>query len=354
MELELSFGKNLTSQEEKLTPLTLADLYSMIRQPESALARQQSILRSILNIDAGKYRNLKKNLPYFVCGKFACGRRVADEFASTSSFVIDLDHFDSPDKTLQELKDELSQDERIALLFTSPSGTGLKMLFLLDQPCTDANVYAAFYRQFALEFAKEHDITRFVDYRTNDVARACFIASDPDCRINLTAQPVAMDQHVNLQNVDLFLSEDKQLTATCHELAVLQTDERNAQEKGTEPDKDTLQRIKAVLDTNRRKRAEKEEKEREASMAYVPFEIRNIMDGLKTSVEETGIELYETKGIQYGVKLMFRTAVQQAEINVFYGKKGYSVVLSPKRGTSPQLGGMMRELVSDYIYGITV
>ncbi len=46
---------------------------------------------------------------------------------------------------------------------------------------------------------------------------------------------------------------------------------------------------------------------------------------------------------------MFRTHQLKAEINLFFGHKGYSVVASPKRGTSMQLNGMMAQLVNDYI-----
>lgn len=46
---------------------------------------------------------------------------------------------------------------------------------------------------------------------------------------------------------------------------------------------------------------------------------------------------------------MFRTHQLKTEINLFFGHKGYSVVESPKRGTSMQLNGMMAQLVNDYI-----
>lgn len=311
------------------------------------MARQQSVLRSILNIDAQKYRSLKKNLPYFVCGKFATDRRVADDFASTSSFVLDLDHYDGLGKTFEELKDELAADSRVALIYTSPSGAGLKMLFVLDKPCTDANVYAVFYRQFAMEFAKEHGITRYVDYKTNDVTRACFLASDPDCRVNMESEEVSVDGYVGMDSIDQFLKNEKQTDAECMQLSVREESDCEAP-KPIDPNKETMQRIKSILDTNRRRRVEVE-----SHNYLVPTEIRDIMDGLRSLTESVGVELYDTKGIQYGIKLMLRTSLLQAEINVFYGKKGFSVVHSPKKGTSQQLGAMMKELVSDYLYGLT-
>lgn len=347
MNLELSYGKNLTSSEERMTSITLTDLYSMIRQADSPLSKQQNILRSILNIDAQKYRNLKKSLPYFVCGKFVTGRRVIDEFASTTSFIIDIDHYENVSKTIEELKEELSNDKRIALIYVSPSGTGLKVLFTLDKPCTDANVYAVFYRQFAMMFAKEHDIIQFVDYKTHDVTRACFLAYDPDCRINDTPDAVSIDNYVNLDNIDLFIKKQKQIDAECNKLS-LQDEQDCEAPKPIDPNKETMQRIKSILDTNKRKRIEEEN-----SINKAPSEILCIMDGLKSLLEEVGVELYETRSIQYGIKLMLRSQLLQAEINVFYGKKGYSVVHIPKKGTSQQLGVMLKDLISDYLYGLT-
>lgn len=347
MNLEFSFGTHLTSSDEKMTSITLASLFSMIRQSNSTLANQQTILRNVLNIDAQKYRILKKNLPYVVCGKFVADRRKLENFASTSSFVIDLDHYENTNKTIEELKAEISEDHRVALIFTSPSGTGLKIFFMLDKVCTDANIYAAFYRQFAIEFAKEHDITRYVDYKTNDVTRACFLAYDPDCRMNVAPEAVSMEKYVNLDNVDSFFKTEKRIDNVCDDL-VLSGNLDCEDPKPIDPSKETLQRIKSILDINKRKRIEAED-----TMAMAPTEIRSILDGLKTTIEETGVEMYDTKGIQCGVKLMLRTTLLTAELNVFYGKRGYSVVYSPKKGTSQQLGTMMKELVSDYLYDLT-
>ena len=347
MDLEFSFGTHITSPEEKMANITLADLFSMIRQPDSTLATQQAILRNVLNIDTQKYRNLKKSLPYVVCGKFVTGRRTLEDFASTTSFVIDLDHYENHGKTLDELKADLAEDHRVALVFTSPSGTGLKIFFVLDKPCTDANVYASFYRQFAMQFAQEYGITRYVDYKTNDVTRACFLAHDPDCRMNVAPKTVSIEKYVRLDNVDLFFKAEKQTDSVCQSLSSGEESDSEGP-KPIDPNKDTLLRIKSILDTNKRKRIKTED-----TMIQPPAEIRNILDGLKSTIEETGVEMYETKGIQCGVKLLLRTTLLTAELNVFYGKKGYSVVHSPKKGTSQQLGTMMRELVSDYLYDLT-
>ena len=237
----------------------------------------------------------------------------------------------------------LDQDERIVMMFTSPSGCGLKLLFLLDKPCLDYNVYSAFYKQFALEFAREHNIESFIDLKTNDVTRACFLSADAQATFNPTATAIHWENFVNLESVDLFV-KDAQVPATN---LVGTQDKALMQAKNIEPDKETMAKIKERLELNSKKKLPVETRP-----IYVPEEVTNILSNLKSFVEETGVELYDTKKIQYGIKLMFKTQQLKAEINLFYGHRGYSVVESPKKGTSMELNSMMAQLVNDYVNGI--
>ena len=73
------------------------------------------------------------------------------------------------------------------------------------------------------------------------------------------------------------------------------------------------------------------------------------MDELKHYVEETGVQLYEVQDIQYGKKLRFRMGQKLAEVNLFYGKRGFSVVQTPRGGTSAELNELMVQLVNGFI-----
>ena len=57
----------------------------------------------------------------------------------------------------------------------------------------------------------------------------------------------------------------------------------------------------------------------------------------------------EVCDIQYGKKFKFRLGLKLAEVNVFYGKRGFKVVKSPKSGTNDELNGLMVELIEDYL-----
>lgn len=338
----LSLGQNLVSHNERMVPVTLADMYEHIVHAKPEFANQIEVLRSIRRMDSAKYSLMKKSLPYFVCAHFAPAIRRQDNFSSVSSFVLDIDNVDEDTLALTELKRQLGKDGRIAMMFTSPGGNGIKILFLLAKPCRDYNVYTAFYKQFASSFAKEYNIEPYIDMKTCDVARACFLSADPEAMLNISATPVDMDEYVDMDCVDMFVKED---TRVCVDLQVTE-ESRPAVKRNVEPDKETMARIKEQLEMNSRKKLPAETRP-----VYVPCEITDILTGLKRTIEETGIELYDTRNIQYGVKLMFRTGQLHAEINLFFGHRGYSVVESPKRGTSAELNGMMAQLVDDYIHG---
>ncbi len=340
--ITVSLGSCIVSANEKLCSISLIELYEKITHATPTFRNQIEVLRSIYQMDADKYTMMKKALPYFVCARFEPGVRRLENFSSVSAFVLDIDKIDEDNISMEELRDKLCKDERIAMMFTSPSGCGLKVLFLLDKPCRDYNIYSSFYKQFTAEFANEYHIERYVDLRTSDVTRACFLSADPTATFNPTAQTVCMDDYVNMESVDMFFKEDQMLSSW-----MPQQEETLPQIVSVEPDQETMARIKERLELNNKKKLPAE-----IRPVYVPEEITNILAGLKDSVEETGVELYETRNIQYGIKLMFRTHLLRAELNLFYGHRGFTVVESPKRGTSLELNSMMAQLVGDFVNGI--
>jgi hypothetical protein len=74
------------------------------------------------------------------------------------------------------------------------------------------------------------------------------------------------------------------------------------------------------------------------------------MDELKQYIDETGVQLYEVKNIKCGKKLYFKMGQENAEINLFSGKRGFLVVQSPKTSTSADLNKFMAQLVNCFIW----
>ncbi len=72
------------------------------------------------------------------------------------------------------------------------------------------------------------------------------------------------------------------------------------------------------------------------------------MDDLHKYVEDTGIIITEIININYGKKIRMKMGNSVSEINVFYGKHGFSVVLSPRSGTSEKLNDVCAELLKSF------
>ena len=113
-------------------------------------------------------------------------------------------------------------------------------------------------------------------------------------------------------------------------------------EKISEPSEDIMERIKAKL-------KERQIKTSKNADVFVPEQIERIIDDLTTFFEQFEITLYETKNIQYGKKLRFRLDKKCAELNLFFGKRGFTVVESPKTGTDIKLNQLCADIVKQFL-----
>lgn len=61
------------------------------------------------------------------------------------------------------------------------------------------------------------------------------------------------------------------------------------------------------------------------------------------------LELYETEPIQYGRKIRIKTGRMFAEINIFYGKRGFTVVKTNKSGTNEALADLASKAIEQIL-----
>lgn len=333
----LSFGKSITSSADTLNRVKVDYLYHSLRNPKSEIVSQMNQLRIVRNIDAKQYSMLKRQLPYVVCGMFNPPYRRTENFAYTEYFILDIDHIYDKGLDVGQIKERLKADPRVALCFLSPSEDGLKVLFRLKERCYDAGLYSLFYKTFLKDFSLHYGLEQVIDERTSDVCRACFVSIDAEAYYNPNAERVDMDFYLPKDNVGMLFDLKSSLAKEVKEQAATAEKE----ERSIDPDADVMQRVKALLNpkgTTKQKPA-----------PYVPKRLDDIMDDLKRYVEETGVLLYEVQNIQYGKKLRFRMGQKLAEVNLFYGKRGFSVVQTPRGGTSAELNELMVQLVNGFI-----
>lgn len=335
----LLFGTNIQSAADELKKVQEEYLYNSLRNPKPSIAATIQQLRIVYSMDAKGYAQLKRKLPYFVCGQFNPPFRRKENFAYTESFILDFDHLASKQLSLKAIRNDIIQDEQVMMCFTSPSEDGLKVMFRLKERCYDAGLYSIFYKAFAATFAMRHNLTQVADSRTSDVARACFVSIDPDAYFNPNPTSVDIKVYIDETNPDsLFKMKHEQDE---HDKVTKKSEEEKTPLL-KDPDKDVLARIRMQL--NPKAQAQVEQRP-----AYVPERLNDIIGDLKLFIEETGLQVTEIINIQYAKKIRARLGQKESEINLFYGKRGFSVVISPRLGTNEELNELLADLVKSFL-----
>ena len=334
------FGLHLLSITEELQSIELQELYNKIKDPDDKALATITRLRTLRNIDKVKYAQMKKELPFFVCGIFNPKFRKKDNFAYTEYFVIDIDNIAEKNLDMGSLVAQIQNDPRTVMQFISPSCDGIKIIFQLQDRCYDAGMYSMFYRSFVHQFSEEYHLDQVIDAKTCDVSRACFLSYDPRAYFNPQAQKIDLSTYLQMENVcDVF----------SHDVEILQEQKDKEKENKlneiqlpTDPDKNTLQYIEQILGQR------KAQIQAEKPHAFVPQILDEVIDDVTRIIEETGIKVTNVQDIQYGKKIYSSLGLRTSEVNIFFGKKGFSVVQSPKRGCSAELNEVIADILTCY------
>ena len=334
----ISAGKNVKSTTDPLVKMSVKHLYHALCNPRQETSLLLGQLRTARAIDPKAYTLLKSQLPFFVCAMFNPPQRRTDYFAYTEYFIIDIDHISEKGLVLDTLRRQINADPRTLLSFVSPGGDGLKVMFRLAERCYDAGLYKVFYKLFLARFSRQYELQQVVDARTCDVARACFLSCDPMAYYNPEAEPVTMQDFIDPET-------DVQQAFDLKHAADEETRKAEKAEKEnhpTEPPTDILQQIRERLgQQSRPARVERP--------VYVPDVLNDIIDELRTFIESFQISVTEIRNIQYGKKIRMAVGLKQAEINLFFGKRGFTVVQSPRSGTDTALNETAAMVIQQFI-----
>lgn len=333
----IQVGRNVTLKEDTLQKIKPEYLYHKLINPESEISTRIRQLRVVRQLDPRQYSQLKKSLPYVVCGIFNPPYRRTENFAYTEYFIIDIDKISDKEMSVETLRAQLQADSRVMMCFLSPGEDGLKVMFRLKERCYDAGIYSLFYKLFLKQYSAQYHLEQVVDVRTSDVARACFVSVDPDAYFNPDADAVDLQSYVNEDNTSDLFRMKKELD---RETAANRITGEKTTNNG--PDDETIMKIKALLNPKFKNQTEKKE-------AFVPEELNLLMERLIPYLSEAGIAVTEVINIHYGKKIRMKVNFREAEINLFYGKSGYSVIQSPRRGTNEELNGLCSELINQFL-----
>jgi hypothetical protein len=332
----VQFGKSITTPGDPLQKIPLERLFLGIQKPKQKFQDFIEQLRMVRSLDEQQYRHLKKQLPYFVCGIFHPAIRRREHFATIESFVLDLDHLEEAGLSMEVLREKLAQIPEVLMLFASPSLDGIKVLFRLSEPCSDMALFSSFYKLFAQRFAEKHGLERVIDYKTSDVTRACFMSVDEQAYLNMEAESVQLQGFIPDLNFDQAEKDIKQAEAF---LKKAQTAEMKKENKDLGAE--ALLKIKQRLNPHYRQPREKQ--------YHVPTQIDKALPTLNEALGEFEMKILESQPINYGRKIKVVCQELWAELNIFYGKKGFRVVKTTKSGSNLELATLAAQAVDQIL-----
>lgn len=328
----LYYGKHITTPSDTLHPIEPGVLFAGIMRPKLAFVDTITQLRALRSLDPAQYRDAKKRLPYIVCGRFHPAIRRKEYFAAIQYLIIDLDHLSEHDTDSATLRTDLAADPAVLGYFQSPGGDGLKVMFQLDKPCTDSALFSSFYKLFVRDFARKYDVSACIDNATHDVTRACFISYDPDARFN--PQPTLLRIQECIPDLDF--------EQVSHEIREAEKEMRTdtVEQKNQSPDKNVLDKIKSKLNPGARPARTKN--------YIVPEEVDTAMEVLRHRLPDWELILRSAEPISYGRKIQVQAtgSLLFAEINLFYGRKGFTLVLTTRSGSNQELGEMACQIIT--------
>lgn len=334
----IMFGNNIQSADDPLKKIEVSELYNRIIHPEAYVEAKIRQLRIAYQIAPKQYNEQKRTLPYIVCGIFNPPYRNTENFGYTEYIVVDIDHLSEKGLTVETVKARIRDDQRILMCFASPSEDGVKVMFRLCERCYDSGLYSVFYKEFLRKFSEQYHLELVADKRTSDVTRACFLSFDSEAYFNNDSEPVDMGLYV--QQSDSLAMFDLMAKQKREEKEMPKDDTIPSP---SDPDKEIMDRIKQRLHPNSRTVRKKPD-------AFVPEQLNMIIDDLVAYIQDTGLVVSEIIDIQYGKKIRVKMGMKFAEINLFFGKRGFSVVKSPRSGTNGELNDVTAQLIQSFIY----
>ncbi len=318
----ISKGNDISSREQ-MERIDMEKLYHIISNKEDNLCSFTGHIRKIKTISEEKYTEMKRMLPYFACSLFQPSIRHSDHFTGTGYFVLDLDHITEQNRQLEELFGQLKEDERVHLMFRSPGGNGLKIIFQFRERVTDAMKYKLFYANFAGAFALRYQLEEIIDFKTSDVARAHFICHDAEAYFNPLSQDIDINDYIDFENAtEVHAAEEKIPKGTAKQASGL----------GNEK----LAAIKKLLYP---------EREKQHNDPFVPEELDNMYEKIEAKAEEHNIKTKLIKNIQYGKQIGFYLDDLYAEANLYYGRNGYRIVCSAKNKCNQEFNKLAKDLI---------
>ncbi len=165
-------------ESSPMRPYRLPEIIEAIKSNDELAA----IVQQVRGAKSEDERNeIKKHqLPYITLGKFKKNHLSKENLLNIEYPIFDLDDLD---ENLDSVRNDLIKDPYTFMLFTSPSGNGLKLVCQFDIQVTDVDMYRILYKHHSRKLQKRYGIQ--FDPKTHDASRACFLSHDPNFFVNI-------------------------------------------------------------------------------------------------------------------------------------------------------------------------
>ncbi|MFT4154574.1 CRISPR-associated primase-polymerase type B [Parafilimonas sp.] len=333
--IQLYLGKNICqSNNDVLQPCSVEEITSLIKQPNGELYDLAKQLHTILRMDKAAYNRHKLRLPYICCCSFTHNIRNGKNFIYTESCIIDLDGFASAEYIRNDVLPAVKEDPHIVMAFISPSGKGLKILFGFTNPCSSLKEYSLFYKNFVTQWAQQYGLAGYADTVTCDAVRVCFLSHDTQVYVNPSAQPL---------NWQSYLPGS---TSAAGEGAVHINNDAQPETPATPaniPGKPAAIAEETYLNITRR--LNPTAPVRTPRNVFVPPILEDIAVKIQALAALNGYTVKDIADINYGKKIALSKGFAWGEVNVYYGKHGFVIVKSPKRGSDAAIALETEDLI---------
>ena len=167
---EFSIFEQPITNIEKCCETTIGEVYEIIISDQ---LKEETESYRIGNADKNKV------FPFVLFSGNFDGRKDNDLIKHSNLLAIDIDNLDN----VKEVKSKLKEDKHTALMYTTPSANGLRVVFGIDTEKATHKDYFLYAKSY---FLKEYDIV--IDKACKNVSRASFLCYDPDAYSNYSAK----------------------------------------------------------------------------------------------------------------------------------------------------------------------
>ena len=192
----VNFVRNFNDIEDELD---ITEVFVKIKDGEF----EDDILRYryALSVNDKNAQNLKTSLLGFTPAGVFYENRKTEKLANYSGLLhLDIDKITNEE--LLKLSGDLKNDNTVFCSFVSPSGNGLKIFYKINDTAENHSKNSNLLISL---FEKKYGIK--ADPQVKDIARLCFISSDPNLYLNQNSKPLDFTNHSVFHKIEILKSQ---------------------------------------------------------------------------------------------------------------------------------------------------